>query len=93
MRTIFKIWRGTKSLEQVGVLVPQEGEMFYATDTKELMCGDGTTPIKSLKAIGCIAKSPSGKLFAVEVDDNGNAITTPLFLKTQKPKREFDVYV
>ena len=87
---IFKIFRGKSTDEDADGLVLEEGEMFYLTDKKELICGDGESPIKSLNKIGCVAKSPNGRLFSIEVSDDGKCKATPL--KVSFSKKDFKIF-
>ena len=60
-------------------------------DDKKLMVGDGKTKICDLKGITCITASPNGRVYSVEVDDDGNAHATALNLYTKLSK--FELYV
>ena len=89
-RITFKIMRGNKIGSN---FVPQEGELVYAKDTKELLVGNGETQVSELKGVNNIVKAPNGRLYSVEVDNFGNAIATPLMVTVRGGiKTELDLY-
>ena len=71
--TTVKFFR-TKHKEDALDLVLLEGEPFVCLDTMEFFIGDGVKTVKELKPISVfnnIVKAADGKLYQVNLDDNG----------------------
>ena len=90
----FKILRGHNLKENASKYIPEEGVLCWGMDTNQLFIGDGKTMIKDLKGISNICKSPSGKLYAVYVNDVGYATVKPLSTVADYYNRKaiFDFY-
>ena len=62
------IKRGS-NIEEV---IPEDGEVVYNKSNHKFYIGDGKLPIKDLHGFDNIVKSHNGKMFFVDVDDNGD---------------------
>ena len=52
--------------------IPEDGEVVYNKSNHKFYIGDGKTSIKDLHGFDNIVKSHNGKMFFVDVDDNGD---------------------
>ena len=57
-------------------VIPSRGEPIYDLDTRELLIGDGVTPIARLKPIRNIVEAEDGRLYTVIIDSNGIPVQT-----------------
>ncbi len=53
-------------------VIPEDGEVVYNKSNHKFYIGDGKLPIKDLHGFDNIVKSRNGKMFFVDVDDNGD---------------------
>lgn len=89
-RITLQIMRGNKIGSD---FVPQDGELVYAKDTKELIVGNGEAQVSELKGVKNIVKAPNGRLYSVEVNNFGNAKATPLMITLRgRINTELDLY-
>lgn len=72
------------------------GEPFYCIETKELFIGDGSTMVKDLEHITIlnnIVKGKDGKLYRVNIDEEGNVSKTVITYHSKYNGIVGDMYV